>query len=431
MTGADDVVMEVTGLSKEYRIYGNPYNRLLELLPWSHRQRHQKVWALEDINLSISSGHTVGLVGPNGAGKSTLLKVLTGTTFPTRGRYRIKGCVASLLELGAGFHSEFSGRANIYLNAAMMGLGREETEARFEQVLEFSELHAFIDAPLRTYSSGMICRLGFSTAIAVDPDVLIIDEILAVGDMHFQRKCVEAIWDFKNRGKTIVFCSHSLYDIRQLCDQAIWLHEGRVRLIGDAVTVTNEYATYEKELIGRETDVFQTLPGKVVESGPRGPHIVSVDVLDQASGEPVAETAPGADICVRVHYKNASDPVPLCLGIGFTRTDATLCFGHTSELDGVEIGGAEGIVELCLDRLRLLSGEFVVFAWLMDGKGVHRYHQLLAPTNIVVMNRGKEVGLFLQDHRWTVRELESGSTLESSSGDEPPERGILESKESG
>jgi len=398
-----EYAIEVDGLCKEYRIYGNPYHRLLEMLP-RVKDRHRKVWALRDVSLRVEPGHTVGLVGPNGAGKSTLLKILTGTTFPTHGSYRIRGRVASLLELGAGFHPEFSGRDNIFLNAALMGLSREETLARYDSILEFSELEAFIDSPIRTYSSGMVCRLAFSIAVAVDPDVLIIDEILAVGDMHFQRKCVERIYEFKNAGKTILFCSHSLYDMRQLCDQAIWMHEGRARMTGDSVSVTNEYAAYEKALLGHESDVLDKLPGEPVEEGPKGPHIESIELLDPTNDRPCAEAVPGQPLRVRVRYNNGDDPIPLCLGIGFTRTDSTLCFGHVSVHDGVVLDQSCGLVDLDFDRLHLLTGEFVVFVWLMDGKGVHRYHQLLAPHNLKVMNQGLEVGLFLQDHRWTVRE---------------------------
>ncbi len=403
-SGGEPAVV-VEGLSKEYRVYGNPYNRILEVLPFvSGKDRHRKVFALKDVSFSVPKGRAVGLVGPNGAGKSTLLKILTGTSFPTSGRYRIHGRVASLLELGAGFHMDFTGRENIYLNAAMMGFSRAETEAKFEEILEFSELERFIDSPIRTYSSGMVCRLGFSTAIAVDPDVLIIDEILAVGDMHFQRKCVEKIWSFKERKKTILFCSHSLYDVRQLCDDALWIHQGRVRMHDSAVAVTNAYATYEKELVGRETDVLENLPGEPVESGPKGPHIEEIEILDMRTEEPAYEVPPLSDLKIRVRYRNDGDPIPLCMGIGLTRTDTTHCIGHTTGMDGVVFGGQEGVVELLLPGLRLLSGEFVLFVWLMDERGVHRYHQALAPRNLVVMNDGKEVGLFLQEHEWVVRE---------------------------
>ena len=397
--------IEVRDMGKEYRLYGNPFHRILEKCTGSQKQRHIKVHALQGIDFQVDPGSTVGLVGPNGAGKSTLLKILTGTTFPTSGSYRIRGKVASLLELGAGFHADFSGRDNIYLNASMMGLSKEETREKYQEILEFSELESFIDAPIRTYSSGMICRLGFSTAIAVDPDVLIIDEILAVGDMHFQKKCVERIWNFKERGKTIFFCSHSLYDVRQICDQAMWIEGGRIKMMDDAVKVTNAYATFEKELIGRETDVLDQLPGELVETGPRGPHVVSAEVLDAGTERPCYEASPGADLLVRVHFKNDQDsPMPLCLGIGFTRTDTTHCFAHTTEMDGIGLSQEEAVVDLLLPGLRLLSGEFVVAIYLMDGKGVHRYHQFLTPKNLVVLHDGKDIGLFLQNHEWKVRE---------------------------
>ncbi len=409
---ADEIAIQAEGLGKEYRIYGNPYHRLLEKL--GARPRHRLVRALQDVNFAIRKGASVGIVGPNGAGKSTLLKILTGTTFPSHGRCRINGRVASLLELGAGFHQDFTGRENIYLNAALMGFSRAEMKDRFAEILEFSELEPFIDAPIRTYSSGMVCRLGFSIAISVDPDILIIDEILAVGDLHFQRKCVEKIWSFKERGKTIIFCSHSLYDVRQLCEEAIWIHEGRIRMHDSAVAVTNAYATYEKELVGRETDVLENLPGEPTDLGPKGPHIVEVEIVDLDSGRPAYEVAPLCNLAVRVKYRNDQEPMPLCLGIGFTRTDTTHCIGHTTGLDGVRFGGREGVVELRLPGLRLLSGEFVVFVWLMDERGVHRYHQALAPRNLVVMNRGKEVGLFLQEHEWVVHE---GLTVRSGGGE--------------
>ena len=240
--------IEVRNLSKTYRLYWSPYGRMQERMPWNRakgRQFHRPVHALKDIDFSIEPGQCIGLLGGNGAGKSTLLKILTGTTFPSAGSYTVRGRVASLLELGAGFHMDFTGRENIFMNAAMMGLSRKETQAKYEEILEFSELEEFIDAPLRTYSSGMMARLGFSVAVAVEPDVLIIDEILAVGDMHFQRKCVDRIWRYKHSGKTLFFCSHSLYDIRQICDRALWMRDGQMVMMDDAVTVTNEYASYE------------------------------------------------------------------------------------------------------------------------------------------------------------------------------------------
>ena len=236
----DNPAIEVWNLSKTYRLYGNPWHRVLESLPGAKRQRHKAVHALKDVNFHVPSGTCVGLVGGNGAGKSTLLKILTGTTFPTGGGFRIRGRIASLLELGAGFNRDFTGKENIFMNAALMGFSRREAMKKYDEILDFSELGEFIHAPIRTYSSGMVCRLGFSVAVATDPDVLIIDEILAVGDMHFRRKCVDRIMSYRERGKTMFFCSHSLYDVRQICEKAIWMRAGEVQMYDDAVAVTND-----------------------------------------------------------------------------------------------------------------------------------------------------------------------------------------------
>ncbi|MCC6673214.1 MAG: ABC transporter ATP-binding protein [Planctomycetes bacterium] len=392
--------IQARGLEKTYRLYGSVYDRLRERLPWNRVPRHRPVHALRDVNFDVAPGECVGLVGGNGAGKSTLLKILTGTTFPSAGSYSIRGRVASLLELGAGFHADFTGRENIYMNAAMMGLSRRETHQKYQEILDFSELHEFIDAPIRTYSSGMVCRLGFSVAVATDPDVLIIDEILAVGDMHFQRKCVERIWDYKKRGKTLFFCSHSLYDVRQLCDRAIWLKQGRVELMADAVTVTNEYATYEHQLMAKQDR--PSGGAAVPPAADELPRIVRAQLVDPRTGLPRHIVQPREPVAVRVQVRNGAQRVPLCLAIGFTRSDGILMFAHTTQLDGVEFDFAEGVVTLVLPNLKLLSGEFVVPVWLMDGNGVHRFHERPAEQNLLVQNRTKELGYFVQEHEWKV-----------------------------
>ena len=392
--------IEVKRLGKEFRIYHNPYARFFPF--FIRGEKYQQVWALKDVDFEVAKGSTFGIVGENGAGKSTLLKILAGTTAPSEGLYRLRGTVSCLLELGAGFHQMFSGRDNIYMNAAMMGFSRREMDKKYEEIVEFSGLREFIDAPIRTYSSGMVCRLGFSTAIAVDPDVLIVDEILAVGDMEFQKKCVDKIWQFKRSGKTMLFCSHSLYDVRQLCDSAVWIKDGKVRQLGDAVTVTNDYATYEKTLIGREGDVLEDLPGEEVQGEPNVPQVEKAWIEDPRTGEPSDKVNPGDPVEVVVDFHNQDPPVDLCVGIGFTRSDSTLCFAHTTQLDGIELRADRGRVRLQIPRLNLLAGEFVVFVYLMDGKGVHRYHQYLCDRNLVVENRTKDVGLFLQEHSWEI-----------------------------
>ncbi|HEX5052807.1 MAG TPA: polysaccharide ABC transporter ATP-binding protein [Planctomycetota bacterium] len=404
--------IEVEGVGKTYRIYGNPYHRLVERLPWVKRKYHQEVRALHDITFSVEPGQCVGMIGKNGAGKSTLLKILTGTTYPTTGRYTVRGKVSALLELGAGFHQDFTGRENIYMNAAMMGFSRKEARAKFEEILDFSELHAFIDAPVRTYSSGMGARLGFSVAVATDPDVLIIDEILGVGDMAFQRKCVDKIWSYKARGKTMFFCSHSLYDVRQICEQAIWLRDGRVNLMGDAVTVTNEYATWDSPMRDKPDQAgYEDLPaaGEFDPANPpdddQHPRIVSAQLVDPKTGQPRDIFAPGEAVAVRVRVRNSRRPQKLALAIGAMRSEGTLCFAHSTQFEGVTLEHEEFIVTLTLDHLRLLSGEFNVPIWLFDDRGLHRFHERPAEQKLIVQNRTKDLGLFLQDHSWQVERV--------------------------
>lgn len=394
-------VIEAKNLGKTYRLYGNPYHRLLEILPWNKKQRYREVHALQDVSFDVQPGECVGLIGSNGAGKSTLLKVLSGTTFATTGSYTVRGRVTSLLELGAGFHQSFSGRENIFMNAAMMGFSRKEARKKYDEIVDFSELGEFIHSPVSTYSSGMAARLAFSVAVATDPDLLIIDEILAVGDMNFQKKCFDKVWSYKKRGKSMFFCSHGLYQVRQICERAIWLRGGRVQLLADAVTVTNEYATYENNLL-HAGDPSPYADNPTAPAADDHPRILKAEILDPATGQLRNMFSPGDNAAVRVHVRNNSKREKITVAVGAKRTDGTLCFAHTTQFAGLTIDFAEGYVTLLLDTLRLLSGEFGVSIWLFDETGVHLYQERPAMQNLIVSNRTKDLGLFLQDHRWVV-----------------------------
>ena len=394
-------VIEARDLSKSYKLYGNAYGRLWESLPWNKGKKyHKTIEALSDVTFDVMPGECVGLIGTNGAGKSTMLKVLSGTTFPTSGSYTVRGRVTSLLELGAGFNPSFSGRENIFMNAAMMGFSRQEAQSKFDEIVEFSELGDFIHAPVRTYSSGMQARLGFSVAVATDPDLLIIDEILAVGDMNFRKKCVEKIWDYKRRGKSMFFCSHSLYDVRQLCDRVIWLRNGRMQMLGDSITVTNEYATHENKIAeGSDEMPFQDVDDAVQENS--NPHIVSSELLDGDTLKPRTKFAPGDNVAVRVLVKNTARE-RLTLAVGAMRTDGTLCFAHTTQFNDLVFDHEESHVTLHLPKICLLSGEFTLPIWLFDENGNHRYQERPCNDNLIVQNRTKDLGLFLQDHSWEI-----------------------------
>ena len=231
----------VKNVNKKFKIVYDKPNTLKERLVFWNKTKVGYYEVLKDVNLTIKKGETVALIGVNGSGKSTLLKLMTKIIYPTKGEIKTNGKLTSLLELGAGFHPDFTGRENIYFNASIFGLTAKEIDNRVQEIIDFSELGEFIEAPVRTYSSGMYMRLAFSVAINVDADILLIDEILAVGDQHFQEKCFKKLEELKNSRKTIVIVSHSLDSIKNLCNRAIWLYDGRVRKDGDTKEVITEY----------------------------------------------------------------------------------------------------------------------------------------------------------------------------------------------
>ncbi len=233
--------IEVKNVTKSFKIFFDKPGTLKErIVFWNHKNKEIRT-VLKNIDLTIDKGETVALIGTNGSGKSTLLKLMTKIIYPTEGQIVTNGKLTSLLELGAGFHPDFSGRENIYFNASIFGLSKQEIEKRMDKIIEFSELEEFIDNPVRTYSSGQYMRLAFSIAINVDAEILLIDEILAVGDQHFQEKCFAKLTELKNSKKTIVIVSHNLSQVKSLCDRAIWLYEGTIRQDGKASDVVNEY----------------------------------------------------------------------------------------------------------------------------------------------------------------------------------------------
>ncbi len=241
MKNKDDLAIEVINMSKSFKVYYDKPNTLKERLVFWKNNKNEKRLVLNDINLNIKKGETVALIGTNGSGKSTLLKLMTKIIYPTEGKILTHGKLTSLLELGAGFHPDFTGRENIYFNASIFGLNRREIESRIDDIIEFSELGEFIDVPVRTYSSGMYMRLAFSVAINVDADILLIDEILAVGDQHFQDKCFAKLEELRDGDKTIVIVSHSLESIKKLCNRGIWIYDGKVKMDGEISEVVEEY----------------------------------------------------------------------------------------------------------------------------------------------------------------------------------------------
>lgn len=241
MKEKEDYAIEVQDVYKTFNVYLDKANSLKEKMLFWKRNRKEVREVLRGINLNIKRGEAVALIGVNGSGKSTLLKLMTKIIYPNKGKIIINGKLTSLLELGAGFHPDFSGRENIYFNASIFGLTRKQIDDRLEQIIEFSELRDFIDNPVRTYSSGMFMRLAFAVAINVDADILLVDEILSVGDQHFQEKCINKMKQLKEEGKTMVFVTHSLDSARELCDRAVWLSNGVLKLDGKTNEVIEKY----------------------------------------------------------------------------------------------------------------------------------------------------------------------------------------------
>ena len=235
----DKIIVE--NVYKSFNVYQDKASTIKEKLLFFSRNRKEKIEVLKNINLKIKQGETVGLIGVNGSGKSTLLKLMTKIIYPDSGKITTNGKLTSLLELGAGFHPDFSGRENIYFNASIFGLTRKEIDARLHDIIEFSELGEFIDNPVRTSSSGMYMRLAFSVAINVDAEILLIDEILSVGDQHFQEKCYNKMTELKEQGKTMVFVTHSLDVVKKLCTRAVWLYNGAIKMDGNTEKVVDEY----------------------------------------------------------------------------------------------------------------------------------------------------------------------------------------------
>lgn len=259
---SDSLAISVKDLSKCFHLYDKPRDRLLQMGSFGRKQYYREFWALRDLSFEVERGETVGIVGRNGSGKSTLLQMICGTLTPTAGEIWTRGRIAALLELGAGFNPEFTGRENVYLNASILGLSKRETDERFDDIAAFADIGSFIDQPVKVYSSGMYVRLAFAVAINSTPDVLIVDEALAVGDARFQYKCMRRLKDIQNAGAAVLFVSHDVGSVRSLCQRAVWLDKGTLRMVGEVAPVTSKYAEfmYQDENGEGETPELEDAP---------------------------------------------------------------------------------------------------------------------------------------------------------------------------
>jgi len=396
-----EVVVRAGRAGKGYRIYRRPADRLREII--FRRPLHQIHWALREVTLEVARGETFGLVGENGAGKSTLLKLMAGTSRPTEGVVEVGGRVAALLELGAGFHPEESGRDNVHLMGALAGVEPADRQFYYETVAAFSELPEEVLArPVKTYSSGMFMRLAFAAATAIEPEVLIIDEALSVGDMHFQKKSLDRIMQFRAAAKTVLFCSHNLYQVRSLCDRAAWLHEGRIRCLGDTEEVVSAYEDYEREKAGAGAQAERPAIYRPLVEGASPVRLASV-AMENAGGAPVSrlESLESADIAVEVESRDPE--VAFHVGLAVIRNDRENVFGTSTHFDpGRSPLRADGRmrVVLHLPRLMLLSGEYALSIYLLDDTGLHSYDMAEQICPFAVRNPGRDFGIVSMDYEW-------------------------------
>src|SRR6185436_5357224 len=340
------IAVRVDSVSKQYRIYDRPADRLKETITRGHWKAHREFWALSDISFALEAGTTTGIIGPNGSGKSTLLQIITGTLEPTHGNVSIEGRVAALLELGAGFNPQFTGIENIFMNAALMGFSKAETEHLLPEIASFAEIGDFIYQPLKTYSSGMYIRLAFAAAIAVQPQILIIDEALAVGDAVFQHRCMRRIKEMQENGTTILFVSHDPSAIRALCNRAILLNQGKKIAEGTPSDVLNRY---QKIIMARQqayeasnkppdqptNEVLEHKPlSYVYRHGDRSAEVLQVELLDGAL-HPIEFVESGEPVVVRIVYVAHEDLDDVVCGFLIRNRHGIHVYGTNTELQEV------------------------------------------------------------------------------------------------
>jgi lipopolysaccharide transport system ATP-binding protein len=389
----------VSKLEKVYKHYWGPRSLLKEVL--FGVTSHSPQWALKDVSFEIPEGQAFGVIGANGAGKSTLLKILAGTTFPTSGTAEVDGRVSALLELGAGFHPDFSGRENVYFNGALMSLSRAEVQRREQEIIEFSELAEFIDKPVKTYSSGMFLRLGFAVATGFDPKVLIIDEALAVGDQHFQKKCTDRIMQFRRAGKTIIFCSHNLYQVRTLCERALWLDRGIVKGLGNAASVVDSYTNELRQDEG-EGD-HGAASGLTTADKERLECWIERVALSDAEGRPTGEFRTGDTVRLDIwaFFRKDFSGKP-GIAVALVRNDGLHLYTTANTIDGVDLVEEEPgrfYGRLIFPNLALLSGLYHFNVVTTDEHNMQAYHIVERAASFSVLG-STEQGSVRLEHEW-------------------------------
>ena len=399
----------VQNISKHFKIYERPRDRLLETL--LRKQRHKVFNVLSDISFALKDGESLGIIGINGAGKSTLLKILAGTLQASSGHFDMPGQVAALLELGAGFHPEFSGRKNIHLNASLLGVPEHNIVELENDIIEFSELREFIDRPVKTYSSGMYVRLAFSIATMVRPDILIIDEALSVGDLTFQKKCVQRMNEFKEQNKTMIFCSHSMFHVQELCETAIWLDKGQIREIGSSDAVVGHYEDFcnNQKVYNSIVDESPSKTGDKTKANAtqKTPdckiNSLSVKSLD---GQEVISFTPLGNYVLEMTVEVLKDDIVGNFGFAFMKSaEEPVASFLTTDISHVEKGpfkkGDRFTISLTVNGLPMRVGDFYVLGGLADRSGLLWYERKFSKLLHVDANKG--VGPLIMRSEWSMK----------------------------
>lgn len=357
----------VDNVSKTFRVYRDRNRSLKATILSGRRASYDEFWALKDVSLEIPEGKTFGLLGNNGSGKSTLLKCIARILEPNHGSITHRGRLAAMLEVGSGFHPELTGRENVYLNGSILGMSRQEIDRKLESIVDFSGVGQFIDQPVKNYSSGMYVRLGFAVSIHVEPDILLVDEVLAVGDIAFQEKCMEKFAELKRSGRTVVVVSHGLEQMRSFCDEAAWLSNGELRAVGNARDIIDDYANLEHGATADAQGGTRFGTGEAVVS--------KIELLD-ASGREVRHLRTGDSATIRLHYlakERIKQPV---FGASIDSVDGPYMWGHHGRDAGFvpeSIGPGEGSIDIDIPVLTFRPGSFQISASIQDSTCTHMY----------------------------------------------------------
>ncbi len=391
--GPPGVLIALSGVCKDYPKVSTGGDRLRTVASLLFRRKDVPHFrALDDVGFELRRGESLGIVGENGAGKSTLLKIIAGVVRPTAGRVSVGGRIGALLELGSGFHPEYTGRENIFLSSALMGLSRREAREKVDAIVAFADIGEHIDEPIKHYSSGMVVRLGFAVATALSPDVLITDEVLAVGDESFQKKCIRWLERFLGDGGTLLLCSHSMFHVQTLCTQAIWIHHGRVRMRGPSFDVTREYLTYHEE---------KNRAAREAPRAPQGPYARILETwTEHDDGQRGATFRRGEALVLQGTAYEPDDRPPVLL-FGIVRVDGTSVYGsHSNETQyrPARTGPNRFSFAVRFDALSLLPGKYVLRVHTLDPEGLRLFDT--AELEFVVTGDTRDYGVVSLPHAW-------------------------------